>query len=77
MRKLNTELLQGYAIKHGKLWREKLAVESKIPYVKITRLIRGDRTASEVEMDSLGRHLGENVDDLFPVVEHKKEIIAS
>jgi hypothetical protein len=73
MRKLNSELLNAYVVIKGNLGREILAVESKMSFVKIDRLLKGTRKATELEMDSLCRATGYPLDELFPVVENKKE----
>jgi hypothetical protein len=77
MRTLDTQLLKNYLSIHGKLAKETLAVQSKISFVKIERLLRGVKIATELEMDSLCRVTGYKKDELFPTLENKKEFQAS
>ena len=67
MRKLETTLLKNYLRTKGKLAKEHLAIESKVSFAKIKRLLRGYRTASELEMESLSRVTGIELDVLFPI----------
>jgi hypothetical protein len=73
MRALNKELLHSYLVIQGDLAKETLAVESKISFVKIERLLRGKKTATKLEMDSLCRVTGYSLNELFPVCEAEKK----
>jgi transcriptional regulator with XRE-family HTH domain len=73
MRKLNTQLLRSYLVIQGKLSKETLAVEAGISVVKIDRMLRGKREATKPEMLALCKVTGYEIDQLFPVVENKKE----
>lgn len=73
MRNLNKQLLSSYVTIKGKLGREILAVESKMPFVLIDRTLKGLRTATDLEMDSLCRATGYSLDELFPLVNDKEE----
>lgn len=73
MRKLDAQILKNYLVIHGNLAKETLAVKSKISFVKIERLLRGVKTATELEMDSLCRVTGIDKDELFPIFDEKKE----
>ena len=73
MRKLNRTLLSEFVTIQGRLGREILAVESKIPFVLIDRLLKGRREATELEMDSLCRATGYKKDQLFPIFDEKKQ----
>lgn len=73
MRTLDAQLLKNYLAVQGSLAKETLAVQSKISFVKIERLLRGVKVATDLEMDSLCRVTCISKDDLFPTVESKKE----
>lgn len=73
MRTLNTALLLKYVESQGKLGREILAVESKIPFIKIERLLKGTANAKPVEMAALCNSLKVSMDELFPLVETEDE----
>lgn len=72
MRTLQIIELNEFKSIHGKLWREILAVESKISYVKILRLLKGERTATDLEIDSLCRTTGKTKEELFPTTNQEK-----
>lgn len=73
MRKPNQRYLDEYAAIHRRLWREELAVASKIPFELLDRGLKGKRKFTELEMDSLCRVFGISVNELFPTDENKKE----
>jgi hypothetical protein len=73
MRTFNAQLLKNYLAVNGNLAKETLAVKSKISFVKIERLLRGVKIATDLEMDSLCRVTGYKLDDLFPFVEENEE----
>ena len=68
MRNLNRQLLSSYVTIKGNLGREILAVESRMSFVKIDRLLKGTRKATDLEMDALCRATGYELDQLFPLI---------
>lgn len=73
MRNLNRPLLSSYVTIKGNLGREILAVESKMSFVKIDRLLKGTRKATDLEMESLCRATGYELDQLFPLANTARE----
>lgn len=70
---MNTQLLKEYLVIQGKLGKETLAVKTGISFVKIERMLRGRRDATKPEMEALCRATGYKMNELFPVLENKKE----
>lgn len=73
MRKPEARYFEEYASIIGRLWRETLAVEAKIPFELLDRSIKGKRRLTDLEMDSLCKAMDKELDALFPLIEDKKK----
>lgn len=58
---------------NGELAREDLASKARIKFHTVKRICAGERMATELEQTAICRATGLGMNELFPVVENKKE----
>lgn len=77
MRTTNLDQINFWLSQNGQLAKEDLAHKARIKFFTLDKIIRGVRVASELEQNAIATAMGISRDELFPVVENKKESKAS
>lgn len=73
MRTINFTELNNWIAMNGSLAKEDLASRSRIGFHTINRILRGERMPNELQQRAICKATGLKMDELFPVVENKKE----
>jgi hypothetical protein len=69
MRTTNLDQLNFWLLQNGQLAKEDLASKSRIKFFTLDKIIRGVRTASDLEQAAICSATGLKRDELFPVAQ--------
>jgi hypothetical protein len=72
MRTTNLNQLAHWLLENGPLAKEDLAHKARIKFFTLDKIIRGVRSASELEQTAICKATGLKRDDLFPVTSKEK-----
>lgn len=73
MRKLNYDIMKFWLLQRGPLAKEDLCHLTRIKYFTLDKIVRGVKNATELEQTAICKATGFKIDELFPVLENKKE----
>lgn len=71
--KTNLDLLKFWLSQQGKQAKVKLSFDTGISYDTLGRILRGDKDPTKTEQIALCEVTGLDKNELFPIVENKKE----
>ena len=73
MRNINLDALKFWLISNGPLAKEDLCHKARIKFFTMDKIVKGLRMPTELEQIAIAKATGLSRDELFPVVENKKE----
>jgi hypothetical protein len=73
MRNVNLDTLKFWLVSNGPLAKEDLCHKARIKFFTMDKIVRGMRMPTELEQRAICEATGIPRDQLFPVVENKKQ----